>query len=175
MLNKAIDSIDYNTLVSLFSDELQPDTHLTGFLYAVSEEFVIIKHITPSGLYDGYVMVWRDDIFRIDAEGKYEQKIKALYDIKKQQHPILPLEKDLYCSLLQFCMTNNYLLCVQLNDSMIRGILMDFDDQTIFLQGINEYGENDGSQVVSIESVRSFSIDCQEEQDILLLVRRKTD
>ena len=158
-----------NTVVSIFCDRANPNAHLTGWICASSEEATLIQHVSPRGLYDGFILIHTDDFYRIDAEGKYETKISQLYKIKKQKHPVLVVTDNLYASLLSFCMEHKHVISVELEGTTLSGFVTAFDDYYITLFLVDKYGDANGKTVISNSEVISFSVDSQCEQDIKLL------
>ena len=75
-----------HTIVSLFCDENDQDTFLSGYIMDCDEDWVLIGHITPRGEYDGYILKAIDDIIHIESQGKYEAKMELLYSLKNQKH-----------------------------------------------------------------------------------------
>lgn len=166
MLNK-------QTVVSVFCDSLNPDKHLTGRICASSENVVMIQHISPRGLYDGFILVQSDDIYRIDTDGKYERKMCNLYKAKKQEHPHFLIDEDLYTSLLVFCKMQELVISIELADVTLSGFVTAFDDERITLALVDNYGDSNGQTVVVNSEIISIAADTQNEQDIKLLYELK--
>lgn len=171
MMSDIINIFSNQTVVSVFCDSLNPDKHLTGWIFAYSENVVMIKHISPIGLYDGFILVQRDDIYRIDADGKYEKKIYNLYKAKKQEHPHFLIDEDLYTSLLVFCKKQELIISIELADGILSGFVDAFDDECITMTLVDNYGDSNGQTIVMNSEIVSISVDTQNEQDIKLLYR----
>lgn len=174
MMFDLINRFSKQSVVSVFCDSLNPDKHLTGWICASSENVVMIKHISPRGLYDGFILVQSDDIYRIDVDGKYEQKMRYLYKAKKQEHPHFLIEEDLYTSLLLFCKTQELIISLELADGILSGFVVAFDDECITMKLVDNYGDSNGQTVVINSEIVSISADTQNEQDIKLLYKLKT-
>lgn len=158
-----------NQIVSVFCDRSRPESHLTGFIDAASDCEIVLKHISPEGRYDGFVLIHRDDVYRIDADGEYEQKIQKLYNLKNQSHPDLQYSEYLYDDLLSFCKEQNFIVSVELEECELSGFLVNFDSEFVQLQLVNDYGKRNGETVLSTNEIISFSVDSEKEQDIKLL------
>ena len=61
-------------------------TQLEGYIYAVGVQKFLIKHITPHGLADGYILKELDSIVHLETGGKYERKIEKLYHKKNYEN-----------------------------------------------------------------------------------------
>lgn len=156
-------------VVSVFCDDERPDTHLSGFIRAFDEEQILINHISPDGYYDGYILIHMADVHRIDSSGKYELKIERLYQCRHQSHTEFPINDNLYISLLQFCQREGRILSAEVADTTLSGFLLDFDEETVHMQLVSEYGEGNGETIVRSEEIVSFAVDTMTEQNMLLL------
>ena len=53
-----------------------------------------MAHITSHGYYDGFQVGLLDNIFNIEVETNYNEKIMKLYQGRKESHPVLTLKKE---------------------------------------------------------------------------------
>ena len=161
---------ELNCVGSFFCDASRPDMHLTGYVDAYNEDQILIKHISPDGYYDGFVLVHISDLIRVNILGQYEKRIAALFAIRKQSHPSLNhLTDTLYVSIMDFAQTNNLIVSLELEDITISGYVLDFNDRNIYIQVINENGQTDGEMMILVENVLSFAVDTSTEQNLKLL------
>lgn len=173
MVLEFIKKLQKQTVVSIFCDPTNPSKHLTGWICASSDDVVMIQHISPHGMYDGYILVQSDDIYRIDVEGEYEKKMYILYTNKRQNHPNVLIEENIYSSLLDFCKSEHLVISVELEDSTLTGFVTAFDDEHIALALLDDYGNSNGQTVIMNRLVISFAVDTEKEQDIKLLHEQK--
>ena len=99
------DCIRTQKVASLYFDKDNPFSHLTGRILQIRQNEVLIAHISMHGCYDGYILKRIDDLYRVDVDGKYEQKIGRLYSIKGQSHPPISIDasdRSLLQTLLNF-------------------------------------------------------------------------
>ena len=174
--------LELNYIGSFFCDNAKPNTHLTGYIDGYNEDEIIIKHISPDGYYDGFILVHTSDIIRVDVLGKYENRIASLFSIRKQTHPCINYENSsLYLSLIDFACANNLVVSVELENTTISGFVLNFNEQEIHIQVVDENGLTDGETIVLVDNVLSFAVDTIAEQNLKLLARqnktrgRKTD
>ena len=78
MIDEVIKMKQNKNIVSIFCDETDSTTFLEGYIYAVGVQKFLIKHITPHGLADGYILKELDSIVHLETGGKYERKIEKL-------------------------------------------------------------------------------------------------
>lgn len=164
-----------NCVGSFFCDASRPNMHLTGYIDAYNEDEILIKHISPDGYYDGFILIHISDLIRVDILGQYEKRIAALFAIRKQSHPTLNhLNDTLYISIMDFAHTNNVIVSVELEDTTISGFVLDFNECHIHIQVVNENGQTDGEMTVLVENVLSFAVDTSTEQNLKLLNMAQT-
>ena len=132
---------------------------------------MLIYHMTPQGLYDGYILIKTEDIFKIDRNGKYENKIKKLYEIAAQTHQVFHLEEDdaLFFILAEFAQKNAYIVNLELMEDSVTGFIENYNDDAIWLTMIDEYGYKDGECILQIDEIMAVFVDTQDEQTLNVL------
>ena len=66
-------------------DEMLKNTVVTLYSEDIEEEFVC-GFIVVYGENDGYLLLRREGVYRIDFESAYEKRIEQLYYLKEQKH-----------------------------------------------------------------------------------------
>lgn len=165
--------ITADKVLSIYCDNQNPESHLSGFLYAYNDDEVLIQHISADGLYDGYILILREDIIRLDFGGKYEQKIKMLYELRKQTHPTIPYGECLYLALLRFGMEQKLIVSIEWDNSILSGFVSQYNNDLIHLRLIDEYGNANGETVVLCDEIKSFAVDTSTEQNRYLLYKKR--
>lgn len=161
---------ELNGVGSFYCDASKPDTHLTGYIEAYNERELLIKHISKSGFYDGFILVQMSNLIRVDILGRYEKRIAALYAIRKQSHPRLNhLSDTLYDSMLDYARVNNLIISVELENTLISGFVLDFDEQKLRIRVVDEDGQVDGETIILIEDTLCLAVDTDTEQNMKLL------
>lgn len=156
-------------IVSLYCDPENPETHLTGFIDAFNDKNLIVQHISPSGFYDGFILIQTDDILRIDVDGKYERKVECLYKHKLQSHPELKKQDDLLSSLFNHACENQLLLSIELQEGFLTGCIKDYNGELLCMKLIDRWGCSDGEAVVISSRIISIAVDTISEQDIRIV------
>ncbi len=160
-----------NKICSLYFDKDDEEAHLTGYVVSSNETELICKHINQRGEYDGYIWSRVSDLYRICYEGQYEKKIEDLYCLKSQIHPcFFPKKHSLIEELMDFAKINNYLISVDFRTESITGRVLNCSDNTIRINCIDQFGRDDGVEVVSIDEIVSVSCDTDYEQDLFLYI-----
>ena len=163
-----------HTIVSLFCDENDADTFLSGYIMDCDEDWVLIGHITPRGEYDGYILKAIDDIIHIESQGKYEAKMELLYSLKNQKpHPAIDRTKDitLFHEIINKCEKEKCLTTIEImqDDACTLTGRIQYRDGMIVIKKIDEYGEPDGMAYAEEKDVSAIAFDNADLQDLQLL------
>ena len=174
MIDEVIKMKQNKNIVSIFCDETDSTTFLEGYIYAVGVQKFLIKHITPHGLADGYILKELDSIVHLETGGKYERKIEKLYHKKNQKHIDLEIDKnsDLEDNILQICMNNEYITSFEMvedDECPIKGTIKELDSNKVIVSKLTEDGEEDGEAVLKKENIDTISFLGVEEEDIEIL------
>lgn len=174
MYQNLISCVENREIVSIFCDDSNPSTFLTGRVLNVTEDELLLCHISPDGYYDGFIWIPTRYLFRVNIGGKYERKIQTLYQFRKQSHPTVPIKDCLQNSLLSFCLTRNLIVSVELESTTLRGQLVHFDKDIVSLSLLDDYGLPNGTSHVLNEQIISIAVDTSHEQNLRILVLEKT-
>ena len=167
---------ELNTVGSFYCNQAEAGKHLTGYIAAYCEDEMIIKHISPDGYYDGFILLHISDLIRIDMLGQYEQKVSALYVLRKQHHPFLDCSNNSYFpTLMDFASENGLVVTVELDNSVISGFVEHYNEHMTCLQVINEFGLADGTTILINDSILSVAVDTSHEQNLKLLSENDMD
>ena len=184
MIDEVIKMKQNKNIVSIFCDETDSTTFLEGYIYAVGVQKFLIKHITPHGLADGYILKELDSIVHLETGGKYERKIEKLYHKKNQKHIDLEIDKnsDLEDNILQICMNNEYITSFEMVEDDecpikgvinkiddIKGTIKELDSNKVIVSKLTEDGEEDGEAVLKKENIDTISFLGVDEEDIEIL------
>ena len=174
MIDEVIKMKQNKNIVSIFCDETDSTTFLEGYIYAVGIQKFLIKHITPHGLADGYILKELDSIVHLETGGKYERKIEKLYHKKNQKHIDLEIDKnsDLEDNILQICMNNEYITSFEMvedDECRIKGKIKEFGRNKVIVSKLTEDGEEDGEAVLKKENIDTISFLGVDEEDIEIL------
>ena len=174
MIDEVIKMKQNKNIVSIFCDETDSTTFLEGYIYAVGVQKFLIKHITPHGLADGYILKELYSIVHLETGGKYERKIEKLYHKKNQKHIDLEIDKnsDLEDNILQICMNNEYITSFEMvedDECPIKGTIKELDSNKVIVSKLTEDGEEDGEAVLKKENIDTISFLGVDEEDIEIL------
>ena len=160
-------------VTSLYYDKDDSDKHLTGFVTGYDDEYILVAHITDRGLYDGYIVKQIKDIFQVDYDGPYENKIKNLYEIKEQSHLSLAFSLDtsqnMLLSIIGQLTGKDCIVTVELSETLVSGYIRAHDNYSLDLLSIDDRGDDNGISTILIDGIETMYIDTDTEQDLKLL------
>ena len=142
MIDEVIKMKQNKNIVSIFCDETDSTTFLEGYIYAVGVQKFLIKHITPHGLADGYILKELDSIVHLED------------------------------NILQICMNNEYITSFEMvedDECPIKGTIKELDSNKVIVSKLTEDGEEDGEAVLKKENIDTISFLGVDEEDIEIL------
>ncbi len=164
-------------VASIFTDMDNTDKCSTGFIGNVSDDFVVIKHISPSGKYDGFLLKSMEKIYRVDFNGEYENRVQYLYRLQNQNHKeIAEKYSSLILDIIDFAEKNSVVISLELYNSGhddIQGYIKDVDNERLEIRRLDDSGKEDGISMVNISDITYISCDTENEIVLDLLFKSK--
>ncbi|MFU0789869.1 MAG: EAL domain-containing protein [Virgibacillus proomii] len=168
-------STERGLVVSIYSNQYEPEKCSVGYVDTLSTEQFIMKHITPEGLSDGYIVRRLDDIFRVDFNGEYEKRIDLLYTLQQQKHESLfeeQMRKDSNLFKETFISAKNkdliVSICMDEGDDIV-GFVKDITIEEVVISRISSEGLCDGESSFFLDDVNKLNCDTVEEKTLKLL------
>lgn len=171
-------------IVSIFSNRNQPDACSVGYVEAITEDQVLLNHVTPTGLADGIVIRRLEDVFRVDINGLYEQKLHRLYFLQHQSHQTLLLdpantETNLFNEILIQAQKLGLIVNVCIDETEtqdnIIGLTKEVSKFEVVISRISEYGLVDGESILLLDDIVKLNCDTDEEHILKLLYQDNKD
>lgn len=163
-------------IIGIYSDNTSTDKFSAGYVIAVSSDDVVIAHITPNGMYDGFMLKKIEDIYRIDVDGKYETVLQKLYTEQSQFHKEFNAEyNNLTKSFLYFAAINKYVVTIELFDSGledVQGFIDNINEETVNIRKLNSYGEYEGNSIIFINDITFITCDSDNEHTLKILANK---
>ncbi len=161
------------TLTSIYSDRDDYDRFSVGYILSLDSDNVLLEHISPNGIFDGFSIVKKEDIYRLENEGLYLEKIKLLNKIKKEKRHNLPIKTDgcLLLNFIDYIVENNIFAKISINaDSPdIMGYIVEASNTDIIVIQINYYGKYDGKTFLLIDDIERIEIEDSDCKDMSML------
>jgi len=152
-----------NILLSIYTDKDDTDKFLVGYVCEFDNDFILIKKITPNGVFDGFSSLLIGDVYSIEYNDSYINKIQ--HNIKGD---IINLRKDVeillesnfrFDDIIRLSMDMHY--CLSINsifDRTFIGYIKDFDGENIIVSNIDEYNKSDGFSLFKISEIERISL-----------------
>jgi hypothetical protein len=172
------DLVGKDEMVSVFCNPDDEYKSCCGWIVAVSDEYFIMKSLTFDGYADGFLLRHFNEIFRIDRNCEYEQRLMFLYSELNQKHPSFDVfGEDLLVTFFEYARNNGLVVGVGVRDYSEKSIYgfvkeIDCENQTLTFVDLNDNGkETGGEYLITFDSVKRASISSEDEVKLQLLNR----
>lgn len=162
-------------LVSIYMDSEKTNSFSVGYILNIEDDKLIIAHISPEGFYDGYSGTFISNIFRMDTESQYINKIFQLFHLHANPS-FYPFnenqETDCFLKLIDFAKKNKLVVSIETYDSGyddIQGYINSYSPDSISISLLNEFGGENGFSVVNLDAVSEITCDSSTEVTLKLL------
>lgn len=171
-------SIKEFNMVSVYSNRYQPEKCSVGFVEAVTNEHFFIKHVSPVGTDDGYIVRRMSDVFRVDFGGEYEKRLNLLYTLQNQQHQNFFDRKpakssNLFRESLIVAKKKNLIVSVCIdeteNQENVVGFVKDINSEGATISRISLNGLDDGESTLILDDVIKIDCDSLDERTLKIL------
>ena len=159
-------------LIATYTLPEKQNSFEVGFLIEMDEDNIILEGYTVDGHFDGYLMICINDIYRIEQDSKYLKALDRLLDTDHKEECILRLSNHCFNDMINYAQSYNRILSIcymQRDGILLTGYVQEINDDTIKLQQINEYGEQDGTTVIYKNDCCFLSCGGQDERRIEML------
>ena len=160
-------------MACFYSNYNNTENFNVGVVLAVNEREIALQLISPDGNDDGILVTDVDDIFRVERNGLYMEKIKklctdfSLSDVRDQID-----ENKIFESILSAASVAKEIVSLELVNSGIYdvdGFVEAVDEGGCTIKQIDEYGYEDGYSYVEIDNITQLAYSREEEKRILKL------
>lgn len=169
MLNTYFEKIKEGKLIAVYSDKNDTEKFAAGFFIGKDDENIVLAHISPYGKYDGYLIKRIEDVFSVEYDNDYCNKLESLYRLQNQAHATINLGDNAILAIIEWAYENKKIVSLELCDSGytdIQGYINSIDSDSIEICKVDDYGEENGS--ATIEPSALSGIKCDSENEIAL-------
>ena len=159
-------------VVSLYSDPDNTNKFSCGYILDFDDTYLLMAHIGPVGEYDGYGTIVLDDIYLVGSDRKYENKIEILHSFETKKHiPVKRMVENVILNLLLFAQNESLIVVLDLFSSGlddVQGFVSSIEDDndTVTIRTVDEYGEENGSELLSAANIAHIFVDTRKESAI---------
>lgn len=171
------DEILKNTVVTLYSEDIEEE-FVCGFIVVYNENELVLACIDYYGENDGYFLLRREGVYRIDFESAYEKRIEQLYYLKGQKHEAVKFcEEDVSFmdDLFYWAFTNKKVVTMGFFDDRLEvsGYLENPDTYKITRIDQYECKTGQGSTYVEPKKASYIRIDSRRSRDAEVVYKHK--
>ena len=155
-----------------------------GKIIACGEECVLILSVNRYAVSDGIRMIYADDICRISENSKYIKKYEFLTEKYGMDTGCTEYRKYFgengcgMTDLFEFARSKDKAVSLSLcgsDEYDITGFVVSYDDTTVTVREIGEYGDDEGTSFLNINDIDYCSCDAWAERSKADLFRQNND
>lgn len=165
------------TLVALYANPDNPRAFSAGWVEAVTPEHVVLRHVSPEGRYDGYILRYMERVLRVDTNGRYLERLSFLFQARKQEftgHLLTNVEPEanLLVETLLSAQRLDLLVAVEIAaEDSESGAVKSVSADAAIIDVYDLLGAPDSETTVHLEAISGISVDDEQLQSLKLLSR----
>jgi|GEM_PF-2002604 hypothetical protein len=165
-------------LTSLYTNRNDYCKFNVGYVLNVSDNWCLLKLISPHGEFDGYSVRTIDDVYRLEIDGLYINKIETLYKHKiyrGKEIPEINSSGDILLDAIDYAFINKLIviICIGEDASDIFGYIEYYDNNKIKILQMTDYGQKNGETIFGINEIRRMNINDMDCMDLEILYRNR--
>lgn len=174
LFSKLTEFLNTDEILEIYTNVSDPEKFSAGFVCAVSDKELLLCHIHPSGLYDGYMVKEISSIYRLNYKTKYCDKLRKLWKINGRKHlEVAQGSSNQYLNLLNHALNNRLVVSVELLDSSfsnIDGLVKRIEGESVTFEEYDQYGEFDGVSIICLNDITHLVCDSEDESCLKQLI-----
>ena len=156
-----------DALVALYTNKNDYESFAVGYINQLIDDKAIILHIGVHGEFDGYSAYYIDNIYKLETDSKYLEKMSKLKHWDKSDVPKINVKNDCFNSLIDTALENKSIIAIGCYDSdnAITGYVINHSDGLLKILQVNEYGEEDGEVIIYNKDINKIvinDVECSE-------------
>lgn len=155
--------------ISVYFSSSENDKFCFGDVVFCNEDFLLLSSYTPYGDDDGFILKRSDEVIKIEADSKYNNKMEKLIKYKGTDHTPFEVKGDnIVEQILEYAKKSHRLLSILLynSDVFLTAYMSSVTDTFCEAELINEYGEKDGRTVFVMDDIDEMRF-CSEDETML--------
>ncbi len=165
---------DKNIFASVYTNGYNTSKFLFGKVLYVDAEWFVMYLLLPDGNYDGIMLKSVGDVFRIELDSCYNQRMQKLMQTKALPEIDIEFQENALMSLLNFAQNKKQLVSLELLSSGEWDVIGKVDSVLHDICVIKQFdvdGNEDGKSYISIKDITQLSMGSQEETIIQQLIK----
>jgi len=142
-----------NKLLSVY-DGADTDCFNVGYLVKYDEEWFLLNCYDPYGKYDGFLLIKRDNITKIEIDSSYTKSLMEIIEVNNSNKLIH--QEDLLNYVLEDVKDRTIITITIENEDNLVGKLIDCDKEFFVLDILKNTGEYDGKVIGLLNSINAI-------------------
>ena len=161
--------------VCLYDDRETPAKFRFGKIMYANETELLLYEISRYGAFDGLSLLQTANVYRIEKNGQYRERMKILMqsNIFPEVHLDIQNGKIKHSFLRNLAASEKIVSVVLEGDETVTGMVERVDDTALVMRQIDYYGCEDGQAAIALDTITGITCDSREERALELLWRRK--
>lgn len=178
MLNILSELYETGKFASFYTNFEKQDCFHFGKIIALNENNAAIQLLDTDGQDDGVMIIDVNNIFRVELDGQYYNKMRKLFSLEEIVDYDFKIEKgdDIIKAVLSHAALNKVIVSIELCESgynNIVGFVLEINGNECKVLLIDDYGEEDGHTYFSTDCISSIAYSRKEEKIIQLLYLKR--
>lgn len=175
MIDYLYELLSQKTYTSVYFSPNNTKSFAFGRILSIDGTNVEIYLVSPNGDFDGILVKPIDDIFRVQNDGQYSDKMtRLMMDYVHEPEKYVLKCNNLFESVLSFASDNELIVSIELLNSGyddVIGFVQEIKNGGCVIKQIDEYGAEDGISKMRICDITQVCCDSQDERRIERLWR----
>ena len=154
--------------VCLYTNHEETSNFIYGYILSINEETVTLYLITSDGKYDGVLVKQLSEIFRIEIDTQYVEKMKKLESLSElPEFPYsIDSERPIESLLLIAQSSQKMVELVGYGGDAITGFVENMEDNVCRVRQVDVYGYEDGITFIKTSDITQVCLDSEDERRI---------
>jgi hypothetical protein len=164
------DSKKNRILLSVYEDKNDVEKFYVGYVVNVYSDTLLLFSLDEYGINDGYLLVRMEDIYKIEQNTSYLEKLTILANNEYNYFLKLDGEQGI-AETMSFCKEKQILVTIKLIfDDIIIGYVSEEDDERYLIKNVSKEGIMNGVCLIEYKDIQNVHFDGKEEKNILKLM-----
>lgn len=160
--------------VAVYTDCEDTGRFSCGYISAVTQDELLLSAVSPAGRYDGFLIVRTEDVFALERDSRYTDKIDRLYRARGQRHPAVEVGRgeSLTAAVLRHAQREHMVVTIELWDSGlddVQGFVGTVGDKTVTIRQLDDGGKSGGEIEILPEAITALMCDEENGQALKIL------
>lgn len=159
--------------VAVYTNPQDSTKFIYGRIISVNSNYIAIYMLSPNGYFDGVIIKQISDVFRIETDSKYGDKIQKLSSLcNEKPYTYTVNNKMMLESLLLIAQRDKQIVSIEILKSGyddVVGFVDQLKDNSCIVKQIDEYGYEDGMSYIKLTDITQISCNSLDERKLLKL------